>query len=68
MPGMDGFALAGQIRAAGPGANADVPIVALTASVGAEVALQCREAGMDACLSKPVRMEDVRVCIARWAR
>lgn len=68
MPGMDGFELAGRIRASGPGPNADVPIIALTASVGSEVARQCREAGMDACLSKPVRMEDLRACIARWAR
>ncbi|ODV42622.1 hypothetical protein AWV79_24745 [Cupriavidus sp. UYMMa02A] len=68
MPGMDGFALARRIRAAGAGPNADVPIVALTASAGTEVAQQCRDAGMDACLAKPVRMEDLRACIARWAR
>jgi CheY-like chemotaxis protein len=65
---MDGFELATRIRASGPGANADVPIVALTASVGTEVAQQCRDAGMDACLAKPVRMEALRACIARWAR
>jgi PAS domain S-box-containing protein len=68
MPGMDGFALARRIRMSGPGANADVPIVALTASVGEEVARQCRDAGIDACLTKPVRMEALRACIARWAR
>ncbi|CAG9167713.1 Sensor histidine kinase RcsC [Cupriavidus laharis] len=67
MPGMDGFELACRIRASGPGPNADVPIVALTASAGAEVARQCQDAGMDACLAKPVRMEDLRACIARWA-
>lgn len=68
MPGMDGFELAARIRASGPEANADVPIVALTASVGTEIAQQCRDAGMDACLEKPVRMETLRACIARWAR
>ncbi len=68
MPGMDGFELAHRIRHSGPHANADVPIVALTASVGAEIARQCREAGMDACLAKPVPMEDLRACIARWSR
>ncbi|CAG9185984.1 hybrid sensor histidine kinase/response regulator [Cupriavidus pinatubonensis] len=68
MPGMNGFELSSRIRASGPGANADVPIVALTASAGAEVARQCHDAGMDACLAKPVRMDDLRACIARWAR
>ncbi|WER48718.1 ATP-binding protein [Cupriavidus sp. WKF15] len=68
LPGMDGFELARRIRAARPDANADVPIVALTASVGTDVARQCLEAGMDACLFKPVHVEDLRACIARWAR
>ena len=52
MPGMDGFAATRAIRAA-----TGVPpclIIGLTASIGPELAGQCRAAGMDFHLSKPI--------------
>ena len=54
MPQLDGFQAAAEIRrieqeqGLGP-----VRIVAITASVVGKVEQQCRQAGMDGCLSKP---------------
>jgi CheY-like chemotaxis protein len=53
MPEMDGLEAARAIRRHG-GRLADVPIIALTASVFPEDIRACREAGMDHFLPKPV--------------
>lgn len=50
MPGLDGASAAAAIRAHSPA----VPIVALTASSDPEDRSRCREAGMNAFLSKPI--------------
>jgi len=42
-----------------------VPIVALTASVGQEVVTRCEEAGMDGCLGKPFRPEELAEIVAQ---
>ena len=56
MPGMDGFEATRRIRAS-LAAVRDVPVIALTALVFAEQVNECRDAGMDAHLSKPVTRE-----------
>ncbi|SCB19446.1 hybrid sensor histidine kinase/response regulator [Cupriavidus alkaliphilus] len=56
MPGMDGFTLARRLREAGHA----MPIVAITASVGPDVAERCRHAGIDRCLTKPVGLATLR--------
>ncbi|WP_373377361.1 ATP-binding protein [Cupriavidus nantongensis] len=56
MPGMDGFTLARRLRDAGHA----MPIVAITASVGPDVAERCRHAGIDRCLTKPVGLATLR--------
>ena len=54
MPVMDGLEATRQIRAtAGP--NRHTRIIGLTAAAGLEYEAQCREAGMDEYLTKPVR-------------
>ena len=54
MPVMDGLEATRQIRAvAGP--NRHTRIIGLTAAAGAAYEAQCREAGMDEYLTKPVR-------------
>ncbi|MBK8004751.1 MAG: response regulator [Gemmatimonadetes bacterium] len=63
MPVLDGFGAARAIRALA-GEMAQVPIVALTASVTAEEHRLCREAGMDAVLAKPVTIEQLRELLA----
>jgi signal transduction histidine kinase/CheY-like chemotaxis protein len=54
MPVLDGYDATRAIRAAEVPGSSRLPIVALTASVSAEVEAAAIEAGMDAVLSKPV--------------
>jgi PAS domain S-box-containing protein len=54
MPRMDGFETTRAIRS-GSGPNRDTPIVALTAHNGETVFHKCREAGMAALITKPIR-------------
>ncbi len=56
MPVMDGLEATRAIRAQ-PGPNRATRIIGLTANVGADYERQCREAGMDDYLSKPVRRD-----------
>jgi PAS domain S-box-containing protein len=56
MPGMDGLEATRLIRRLG-GRVESLPIVALTANVMAEQVAECRMAGMDEHLTKPVRKE-----------
>jgi signal transduction histidine kinase/ActR/RegA family two-component response regulator len=65
MPGWDGLEATRQIRAdeaADPGRRR-VPIVALTAHAFAEDEARCREAGMDAYLSKPLSAERLQAVL-----
>ena len=57
MPSLDGFGLAAAIRAAEAGGRVRLPIVALLPEVLAEAETQCRDAGMDGLLTKPVDRE-----------
>jgi PAS domain S-box-containing protein len=66
MPEMDGLECSRQIveryRTARP------RIVALTANATQQDAEQCREAGMDDFLSKPVRVAELCRCLERWGQ
>lgn len=64
MPVMDGLEASRAIRAL-PGEAARVPIVALTAGTDAEDDAQCRDAGMDDCLHKPLTMDRLRAVLER---
>ena len=67
MPVMDGPAAARAIRASkGPGR--DTPIIALTANVLPEQIAQCRAAGMQAHLAKPIDPSALIAAIAEHAR
>ncbi|QCB47911.1 PAS domain-containing protein [Hydrogenophaga sp. PAMC20947] len=67
MPVMDGYTLAAAVRAEEGGA-ARLPIIALTANALREEELRCRQAGMDAYMSKPVRLEQLKATIDAWLR
>ncbi|WP_251880190.1 response regulator [Achromobacter sp. Marseille-Q4954] len=64
MPGMDGYAVARCLRAQG----AQVPIIAYTAHVGAQEHQQCRDAGIDAVLVKPLLLGKLDAAIRRLLR
>jgi PAS domain S-box-containing protein len=65
MPVVDGLTATRAIRALGS-AVSRVPIVALTANAYASEIKECREAGMDDHLSKPVSMAALGGALTRW--
>jgi CheY-like chemotaxis protein len=65
LPGLDGLAAAAAIRAKERAAGGHVPIVALTAQAAKSDRRRCLEAGMDACLSKPVSADELARTIER---
>lgn len=61
MPVMDGYALAKAVRL-----NPDIahiPIVGCTADARPEARIQCLEAGMDDCLTKPIGLDALQNCL-----
>jgi two-component system sensor histidine kinase/response regulator len=65
MPVMNGLDATRAIRALdGPGGS--VPVIALTAGDGEEDRRQCRDAGMDDYLAKPLDEEELAQAMTRW--
>jgi CheY-like chemotaxis protein/HPt (histidine-containing phosphotransfer) domain-containing protein len=65
MPEMDGYALTAAIRASEKGSQR-IPIIALTANALAGEAEHCREVGMDAYLSKPAPLAELKATLEKW--
>jgi PAS domain S-box-containing protein len=65
MPVMGGLEATKKIRNCEQGTARRVPIVAMTAHAAAHDQLRCLEAGMDGYVSKPIRIELLRMEIAR---
>jgi signal transduction histidine kinase/DNA-binding response OmpR family regulator/HPt (histidine-containing phosphotransfer) domain-containing protein len=66
MPELDGLAATRRIRQLG-GQFGQLPIVALTADVQAGFPAQCRAAGMDGFLEKPIRRAQLQACLEQWS-
>jgi CheY-like chemotaxis protein len=67
MPGMDGYELTRQLRAAEvENSGARTPIVAVTANAMRGEEERCLALGMDAYLAKPVTIERLRGTLERW--
>ncbi len=67
MPRMDGLEATRQIRSL-EDAHERVPIIAITADAQADRREACLEAGMDDHITKPFRMDDLRIALARSAK
>jgi CheY-like chemotaxis protein len=65
MPEMDGFRATGEIRKQEKG-DRRVPIIALTAAAFPADREQCRKAGMDDHLAKPLRVTQLESILARF--
>jgi len=65
LPDMDGMEATRLIRDL-PGPNAQIPIIAMTANVMEEDQRNCREAGMNGFLPKPVRRDALAALLAEW--
>ena len=68
MPLVDGFTATQTIREMTRPDAKEIPIIAMTANAFAEDAKQCIAAGMNAHLSKPLRMEQVIETIAKYCK
>ena len=66
MPVMDGTAAAAAIRALPREDAADIPIIALTANVCADVSADAAYADMDDCLFKPVQPSHLQATLAKY--
>ena len=64
LPGMDGYETTRRMRERLGGRP--LPIIALTANAMGDERIVCEAAGMDDFLTKPVRIEQLRDCLARW--
>jgi len=63
MPVLDGFGATRAIKAARP----NLRVVALTAAADSDNLRQCREAGMDETLTKPIRLAELEALLVRAA-
>jgi PAS domain S-box-containing protein len=67
MPNLDGLQATRKIRAAGIG-PATLPIMALTANAYQEDVDACRDAGMQAHLTKPLRLRELQAVLRFWTK
>lgn len=65
MPVMDGYQMTSAIRELEIDGN-HTPIIALTANALKDEADYCRKLGMDAYLSKPARLHDLKATLEQW--
>ncbi|MBI2406754.1 MAG: PAS domain S-box protein [Gemmatimonadetes bacterium] len=65
MPEMDGYALTEAIRQEEP-AGTRIPILALTANALREEEIRAKAIGMDAYLTKPIRLADLKAALVTW--
>jgi signal transduction histidine kinase/DNA-binding response OmpR family regulator len=68
MPEMDGLEATELIRKDELGKNSHIPIIGLTAFAMPEDRESCLTAGMDGCLSKPFRAEELIKLLDKWTQ
>lgn len=68
MPVMDGYTATRQIRMSQKADAAGIPIIAMTANAFSEDIKKCKEAGMNAHLSKPIDIQKVMQTLVQYQR
>ncbi len=68
MPVMNGYEATQKVRLYQQQNQYHSAIIALTANTADEVKEQAREAGMDDILSKPINLEQLKLCIEKWGQ
>ena len=68
MPGMDGYQATREIRRREAGTDPRIPIVALTADAVKDVDKECRAAGMDGYISKPIDRERLKSVLEQFIK
>lgn len=63
MPNMDGFALAKAVRASENGEAKRMPIIAVSADAMEEARTQSAQSGIDAFITKPIKIDEIRACL-----
>ncbi len=66
MPVMNGYEATGAIRRARRGDAKTIPIIAMTANAFTEDVISSKRAGMNEHVSKPLSVEQLIECMARW--
>jgi len=66
MPEMDGYQATREIRK-GENGKSRLPIIAMTANALEGEKERCFAAGMDDYITKPIRLQDLKTAIQRWA-
>jgi PAS domain S-box-containing protein len=66
MPGMNGLELARSIRAGERESGGHIPIIAITGAHEPHEIAECRQAGMDEVLTKPLQLDALRVALEWW--
>lgn len=67
MPRMDGFEATAALRKEFDATIRPI-IIAMTGSAGTDDRAECLRAGMDDHISKPVRIEELRALLLKWAK
>ncbi|MBL4720430.1 MAG: response regulator, partial [Alphaproteobacteria bacterium] len=67
MPNLDGYDLARSVRKLEQNSRRRTPIIAVTANALQDEAENCRAAGMDDYLTKPLMLDTLRDVLAKWA-
>jgi CheY-like chemotaxis protein len=65
MPELNGYEATREIRSRERGER-HIPIIALTAHTAAEADTECKSAGMDAYITKPIDHQHLDNCLARF--